>query len=139
MRLFGRLFRKKPLVEAHDPVFGRITFEHGLWTFIPAPHAEGFMIAVDAPESGPSQSQREFFQAVRANLSAFEQRAREFIRSRADSSVDACALAVYSVEVGSDDEVKQARFVLEMSDAAAVVVHRVSFVGDEPVSYGYDD
>lgn len=22
--------------EAHDPVFGRITFEHGLWTFIPA-------------------------------------------------------------------------------------------------------
>jgi len=36
MRLFGRLFRKKLLVEAHDPVFGRITFEHGLWTFIPA-------------------------------------------------------------------------------------------------------
>src|SRR4051794_40654436 len=127
MSIFGSLFKKNPVVSADDPVFGRITFEQGIWTFIPNPPTEGFMITVDAPESGPSQLQRDFFQKIRVSLSEFEQRARDFMRSRVDPGVDVSRLSVYSVEVGRDVESRQQRFVLEMSDAEAIVIHRVSF------------
>ena len=139
MSIFGSLFKKKPVVAADDTVFGHITFEQGIWTFIPNPPTEGFMITVDAPESGPSQLQRDFFQKVRAGLSDFEQRARAFMRSRVDPGVEVSSLSFYSVEFGSDDESMQQRFVLEMSDAEANIIHRVSFCGSEAVDYGYDD
>ena len=139
MSIFGSLFEKKPVIAADDPVFGHITFEQGIWTFIPNPPTEGFMITVDAPESGPSQLQRDFFQKIRASLADFERRARDFMRSRVDPGIEVSSLSVYSVEVGSDDESRQQRFVLEMSDADAIVIHRVSFSGGEPVDYGYDD
>ncbi len=139
MNIFGSLFKKKPVLAADDPAFGRITFEQDIWTSIPTPAVNGFMIAVDAPESGPSQLQRDFFQKVRARLSEHEQRAREFMRSRVDAGVDVSRLSVYSVEVGSDAECQREGFVLEMSDADAVVIHRVSFAGIEPVDYRLDD
>ena len=129
MSIFGSLFKKKPVIAADDPVFGHITFEQAIWTFIPNPPTEGFMITVDAPESGPSQLQRDFFQKVRASLPDFEQRARDCMRSRADAGVEVSSLSVYSVEIGCDDESRQQRFVF----------HRVSFSGSEPVDYGYDD
>jgi len=138
MSIFGSLFKKKPVIAADDPVFGRITFEQGIWTFIPNPPTEGFMITVDALESGPSQLQRDFFQKVRTSLPDFEQRARDFMRSRVDPGVEVSSLSVYSVEIGSDDGSRQQRFVLEMCDAEAIVIHRVSFSGSEPVDYGYD-
>jgi hypothetical protein len=97
------------------------------------------MITVAAPESGPSQLQRDFFQKVRTSLPDFEQGAGGFMRSRVDPGVQVSSLSVYSVEVGSDDESKQERFVLEMCDAEAIVIHRISFCGSEPVEYGYDD
>jgi len=93
---------------------------------------------VDALESGPSQLQRDFFQKVRTSLPDFEQRARDFMRSRVDPGVEVSSLSVYSVEIGSDDGSRQQRFVLEMCDAEAIVIHRVSFSGSEPVDYGYD-
>ena len=139
MSLFGSLFKKKRVIAADDPVFGHITFERGIWTFIPNPPTEGFMITVDAPESGPSQLQRDFFQKIRTSLSDFERRARDFMRSRVDLGVEVSSLSVYSVEIGSDDESRQQRFVLEMSDTEAIVIHRVSFSGSEAVNYGYDD
>ena len=79
------------------------------------------------------------FQKVRTSLPDFERRAREFMRSRVDPGIEVSSLSVYSVEVGSDDESRQQRFVLEMSDADAIVIHRVSFSSGEPVDYGYDD
>ena len=139
MNIFGSLFKKKPVIAAEDPAFGRITLEQGVWTSIPAPPTNGFMITVDAPESGPSQLQRDFFQKVCATLSVFERRARAFMRSRVDAGVDVSRLSVYSVEVGSDAECQREIFVLEMSDADAIIIHRVSFTGAEPVSYGFDD
>ena len=139
MSIFGSLFKKKPVIAADDPVFGHITFEQGIWTFTPNPPTEGFMITVDAPESGPSQLQRDFFQKVRASLPDLERRARDFMRSRVDPGIEGSSLSAYSVEVGSDDESRQQRFVLEMSDADAIVIHRVSFSSGEPVDYGYDD
>ena len=139
MGLFGSLFKKRPVVAADDPVFGHITFDRGIWALIPNPPNEEFIITVDAPESGPSQVQREFFQTVRSGLRRFEERARDFMKSRIDGSLEASNTSVYSVEIGSDDECKQARFVLEMSDPDAFVIHRVSFSGSEPVDYTYDD
>lgn len=97
MSILGSLFKKKPVITADDPVFGHITFQQGIWTFIPNPPTDGFMVSVDAPESGPSQLQRDFFQKVRAILSNFERRARDFIRSRVEAGVDVSLLSVYSV------------------------------------------
>ena len=138
MSLFDALFKKKPVVAADDPVFGHITCDQGIWTFIPNPPTEGFMITVDAPESGPSQLQRDLFQMVRASLSDFEQCARDFMRSRVDAGVEVSSLSLYAVEIGCDEESRQQRFVLEMCDAEAILIHRVSFSGIEPVDYGYD-
>jgi len=139
MNLFGSLFKKKMVIASDDRVFGQITFEQGIWTFIPNPPTEGFMITVDAPESGPSQLQRDFFQKVRASLSEFERRTRDFMRSRVEAGVDVSRLSVYSVEVGSDAECQRECFVLEMCDADAIIIHRISFTGTEPVDYGFDD
>jgi hypothetical protein len=133
------LFRKKAIIRADDPAFGHITFERGIWAFIPSPQTEGFMITVDAPESGPSQLQRDFFQNIRARLSEFEQHARDFMRSRVDTGVEVSRLSVYSVAVGNEEETRQRRFVLEMSDPDAHVIHRVTFSGNDAVDYGYDD
>jgi hypothetical protein len=139
MSIFGSLFKKKPVVEADDPVFGHLTYEQGIWTFIPKPPTGGFMITVDAPETGPTELQRGFFQRIRSRLSEFEQRARDFMRSRVDTGVDVSRLSVYSVEIGSDTESQRELFVLEMCDKDASIIHRVSFTGTEPVDYGFDD
>lgn len=82
MSIFGRLFKKKSVIAVDDPVFGYVTFEQAIWTFVPNPPTEGFMITVDAPETGPSQLQRDFFQMIRASLPECERVAREFMRSR---------------------------------------------------------
>ncbi|MFO1492518.1 MAG: hypothetical protein U1F77_01455 [Kiritimatiellia bacterium] len=138
MSIFVNLFKKKPVIAADDPVFGRITFEQGIWAFIPKSPTEGFMITVDASESGRSQLQRDVFQKIRASLSDFELRARDFMRTRVEPGVEVADLSVYSVEVGSNDESRRQRFVLEMSDSEAIVIHRVSFCGSEAIDYGYD-
>jgi hypothetical protein len=41
--------------------------------------------------------------------------------------------------VGSDAETLRESFVLEMCDNEAIIIHRVSFVGTEPVDYGFDN
>ena len=134
--MFG-LSRKKPAM--NDPVFGHISFVHGVWSFIPNAATDGFMVSVAAPASGPSELQRSLFQNIRASLSEFEQRARDFMRSRVDPGVALARVSVYSVEVGSEDETRQRRFVLELSDADATVIHRVTFCGGDAVDYGCDD
>lgn len=139
MSIFRSLFKKKKLIASDDAVFGHITFERGIWTFIPNPPADGFMITVDAPESGPSQLQRDFFQKVRARLSDFEQSARDYMQSRVDAGVDVSRLSVCSIEIASDAESQRESFVLEMCDVDAFIIHRVSFIGTEPVDYGFDD
>jgi hypothetical protein len=96
------------------------------------------MISVAAPESGPTQSQRSHFQKISSELSKFEQRARDFMRSRVDQEVDVSSLSVYAVEIGNDDQSRRESFVLEMCDENAHIIHRVSFVGSEPQDYGFD-
>lgn len=139
MSLFSRFFQKKSVIEADDLVFGHITYELGVWTFIPKPPTEGYMITVDALETGPTQQQRDFFQEIRSRISEFEQQARNFIRSHNDEGVDSSRLSVYSVEIGNEIECQLDRFVLEMCDEDAIIIYRVSFAGAEPVAYGFDD
>lgn len=127
------------VITKYDPVFGPLTYEQGIWTFIPKQPNDGFMVTVDAPASGPTQLQGVTFQKVRSCLADFERRARDFIRSRVEQSDDVSHLSIFSVQIGSDAESQQGRFVLELSDDDAVVIHRVLFAGTEPVDYGFDD
>jgi hypothetical protein len=138
MGIFGRLFKKKPEIELDDPVFGHLAFDQGIWTFIPCAD-EGLMVTVAAPGTGPTAGQRDLFQRIRARLADFERRARDYMRSRVDETVDVARLSVYSVEIGSAEETGRREFVLELSDADAFVIHRVSFRGDEAVGYTFDD
>jgi hypothetical protein len=137
MTFLAKLFKNEPVIAAEDPVFGHITFERGIGVQIPNPPTAAFMITVDAQESGP-RLQQDFFQMIRGRLSEFEQCARDFMRSRVEPSVDVSQLSAYSIEIGSEGETRQHRFVLEMSDEQADIVHRVSFMGDAPVGYGCD-
>jgi len=139
MGLFGNLFNKKPVLALQDPVFGPVTYDQGIWTFLPKKPEDGFMIGIDAPASGPSNQQRLFFGRVRSELLAFERRARDYMRSRVEASVDVSRLSTYSVQVGSDEETQREEFVLELSDQDAFVVHRVSFQAGQPTDYGFDD
>ena len=138
MSIFDGLFKKKQ-VELDDPVFGHLTFDHGVWTSIPTPPTSGFMITVAAPEVGPTAEQRSFFQHIRSLLPDLQKQARDYMQSRVDQSVDVSRLSVYSVEIGSVEETGRREFVLELSDEDVIVIHRVSFRADEPVDYGFDD
>jgi hypothetical protein len=139
MSIFGRQFEKKQAVELDDPVFGHLTFDRGVWTSIPVPQANGFMITVAAPEGGPTAEQRDFYEHIRSRLPDFQKWARDYMQSRVDQSVDVSRLSVYSVEVGSAEEAGRREFVLELADEDGAVVHRVSFRADEPLDYGFDD
>jgi hypothetical protein len=97
------------------------------------------MITVDAPDTGPTPEQRAFFQHVRSRLAEFEQRGRDYMRSRVDDGVDVSRLSTYSVEIGSAEDTGRREFVLEMSDSDAIVIHRVTFRADEAVDYGFND
>lgn len=138
MHFLRKLLKKNPAIAVDDPVFGHITYEQGTWTFIPNPSVGGFMRTISAPESGPSQMQRDFFQMFRRTLPELEKNAREFMRSHIAPGIEVSGLSVYSVEIGGDNETKQQRFIIEMSDYNAIVIHRVSFSGSEAVDYGYD-
>jgi hypothetical protein len=139
MSIFNRLFRKKAVHSVDDPVFGRITFDHGIWSFIPSSTGGDYMITVVAPESGPSDEQRIFFGRIRPQVADFEERARAFIQSETTGEVDVSILSTYGIDIGDSAETEDGRFTLELSDPNAWVIHRVEFCGDSPILYGFDD
>lgn len=138
MSILDRLFKKKPIIELDDPVFGHITFDQGIWTFLPTKPENGYMIGVDAPATGPSEQQRSFFGQVRSALPEYERHARDYMKSRVDQSVNVSRLSTYSVQVGDEEETRRKAFVLELSDEDAFIVHRVCFSAGQPVDYGFD-
>lgn len=139
MSIFNRLFRKTAGLSLDDPVFGKMTFDHGIWSHTPSSSGEEFMITVVAPEAGPTEGQRTFYRGIRARLADFEERARNFIREESAEGVDVSILSTHAVEIGDQSETEDGRFTLEMSDPNAWVVHRVEFCGDRPLLYGFDD
>lgn len=139
MGILDWLFKKKATIELDDPVFGHLTFDEVIWSNVPGLAEEAFMITVDAPETGPSVEQRDFFEHVSSRLPDFERRARDYMRSGAHEGVDVSTLSTYSIEIGSQEETVRQEFVLELSDEDAFEIHRVYFSGDQAVDYGVDD
>lgn len=139
MGWFNRLFKKKPQVELQDPVFGLIRYDRGIWTFLPTKPEDGFMIGVDAPNTGPSEQQRAFFSQLSLKLSDYECRARDYMASRVEPSLAVSKLSTYSVQIEADAATQRGEFTLEMSDDDAFIVHRVSFRAGQPIDYGFDD
>ncbi len=139
MGIFSNLFRKKPTIELRDSVFGPISYDRGVWTFVPKEPKEGFMINVIAAAAGPSELQRVVFSRVRSELAEYERRARDYMTPHLDESVSVSQLSIYAVLIGDDDESQREELVLEFSDRDAFTVHRVSFRKGEPVDYGADD
>ena len=97
------------------------------------------MITVDAPESGPSSEQQTYFQHLTNALSELEHKAKDFVRTADSGQPDIEQLSVYSIEIGTDSDVESERFVIELADDDAILIHRVSFESGTPIHYTYDD
>jgi hypothetical protein len=138
MKFLRRMFRKQEARRCEDPVFGLITHSTGIWEHLPKRVADDFMITIEAPESGPSDLQRECFQKLRPEISNLERQARRFITTEAAEDVDADTLSVYSVELGTDAVCMNDCFVMELADTDQIVIHRVSFQSGRPTRYTYD-
>lgn len=136
--IFRKLFTRNALTVIDDPVFGRITFESGLWSFIPQSEGDGHMVVIDAPETGPSPQQRDFYLKISRDLAGWENKARDYMQQRFPSNATVRTLATYAVIVGSEDETRSGTFTLELSDDEASEIHRVTFGGESPVSYEMD-
>lgn len=139
MGFLSNWFKRKRIVTLHDPVFGYITWEQGIWTFLPEKLTEGFMIEIDAPQTGPTEFQRAFFTRLRPALPEYEQRARDYIARQAEKDVDPAQLTIYAVQIENDEETAHEAFLMELADAEASVVHWVAFRAGQPEEYGCDD
>lgn len=138
MKFLRRIFRKQEAWRLEDPVFGFITHSRGIWEYVPKHVADDFMILIEAPESGPSDLQREFFQRLTPELKNLKHQAEKLIKIEAAEDVDITALSVYSVVIGTDAECVNNRFVMELADTDQIVIHRVSFQSGRPIDYTYD-
>lgn len=127
------------MIELKDPVFGAITYEQGVWTFLPKKLEDGYMIGIVAEEAGPSAQQRDLFTRLRSNLNDYERRANEYMASHEDCSANISQLRIYSVQIHDDAATRCGEFTLEFSDEDAFVIHRVLFRCEQPVEYGFDD
>jgi len=136
MNFLERIFGGKPKA-IEDTVFGRMEFDHGVWTRIPT-EEKNFMVVVVASKVGPVESQRAFYKKLSASLEETVASARRFVQASA-SSVDVTSLLLYSVEIGPDEEIACDAFVVELSGEKQSPIHRVEFIGGKPSVYGCDD
>ena len=138
MGIFDKFFQKPPPVTLQDSVFGLIEFQstYGfvMWCHTPA-DARDHLIIIDAPETGPTPLQRNFYSRLRGSLPARVAEARAFIAAQEAAPANAVALKLYSVEIGEDAEVAAGQFVLELSGETADEIHRVEFSSDKPDIY----
>ena len=141
MKDMFNLFRRKPKTTLDDPVFGMIEFNSyhgiGMWSHIPA-DSECYMILVEAPKNGPSQLQRDFYSGLRDNLNAIESECKAFIATQGPPP-NLLSMTIYSVEIGSEEEIERKQFVIELSDRKANEIYRVEFRNGKPAYYGVDD
>lgn len=140
MSIFSKIFGRKEPPTRIDPVFGIIKFENALWSHIPPQREAGFMVIIDAPESGgPSDSQRGFFQKINTELSIWIGRARQHDKEKSEAGFDVIALDVYSVIIGNEQDTLANQFTIELCDENAFKIHGVRFKGSVPVEYYCDD
>lgn len=141
MRIFGNLFKKAEKPTLDDPVFGHIDFESkngvGLWCHIPS--ASDHMVVINAPVTGPTQAQRDFYATLRKNLPTLETACKAFIGKQDSAPANLSQMTVYAVDVGPENEIVTGQFVFELSDKDAKEIHRVGFRNGKPEVYGVDD
>jgi len=137
MNVFGKLFGRKPQ-PIEDTVFGRIEFGLGGWTRLPKEESNGFIVIIVAPESGPTDCQRDFYKKLSLSLDETIADAKRLVQVSA-ADVDVGALSLYSVEIGPDAELASDDFVIELSDKDQNQIHVVNFVNGKPSVYGCDD
>jgi hypothetical protein len=130
--------RRHPPKRLDDPVFGTIEFQHGLWTSVPT-KALDYLVGVDAPETGPTQAQRDFYTALNQNLPARVAECKAFIGGHDAPPPGLTDMTVYAVDIGPDEEIGRGQFAIELSDAQANEIHRVCFKNGKPAAYEVDD
>lgn len=135
----NRIQKKSPPPQITDPVFGLLTFRNGLWITATELSQSGWFTSVDAPLSGPSETQRRLLQKIRANFEVLRGQSLDFIGTHAFASIDVATLSIYSTEIGTDAECADGKFTLEYADEQADLVHRVTFERGAPTVYGCDD
>lgn len=139
MGMFSWLFKKKDVLQIADPVFGFVRFDGWGWNKDSDGSKPDFGIWIDAPASGPTDTQKVFYQRLQARLPFIKEKAIEFVRSVEYHAPDIDDLSIYSIEIQDDEKTKKEHFLVELTDATQVVIHRVSFEGNEPVDYSHDD
>jgi len=136
--MFREWRRKRCTRTLSVPVFGTLEQDGQLWVTIPPDTDFDFMVVVVADESGPSIRQQRFFEEITASLARYEDEAKALVKSRnTEENVD--ALTLYSIEIGTDDELVKGRFVLELADKDEYDVHRVEFEEFTASQYTIDD
>jgi hypothetical protein len=142
MNMSGKLFKKPGNPTLDDSVFGQIEFTstHGvdMWCHVPS-ESSGHMILIDAPLAGPTAAQRTFYSRLCAGLADRAAECKAFIALQRSPPKNISGMTVYSVEIGPDNEIASGKFVIELSDADAIEIHRVEFKGGKPETYGVDD
>lgn len=136
MEWFRNLFRENPPTIS-DFVFGELTFEELFWVHYPSA-PDDLMVSIDAPEAGPSDLQREFHKNLREKLPLLKEIAKDYIQRELNRVMKIPRLSIYSVEICSDAEIKNQKFVLEMTDDEQDTIHRVTFESERPIHYTFD-
>jgi hypothetical protein len=139
MSFLSHIFKKKAELVLHDSVFGDIKYNNGTWCHIPELLVGGYMISIDAPESGPDNLQKRLFQKIVKDLPDYEKKAKDYINETEVEELDVNLLSIYSIEIGNVIEVQRELFVLELSDSDAHTIHRVTFQGSGILEYECED
>jgi hypothetical protein len=132
-------FKSKTKVTLHDPVFGLIEWDSGIWTALPVEPESGHMTGVVASAQGPSDQQRQFYLELKSSLPELVKKSLGFMSTQATFKVDVSRLELYGVGIGSNEECVKGDFDLEFSDSEAKTIYCVFFENHEPAQCGWED
>ena len=143
MKNLSKLFRKKQKIQINDPVFGLLENEQyknkiSIWSQIDI-EQNGFFVSIEAPLTGPSQSQREFYIKLKPTITEREIECKKFIRLQPDAPDNIENLSIYSIFIGPDEELNKGQFTIELADDDAFEINYVEYVNWHPQIYGASD
>ncbi|MCC7292917.1 MAG: hypothetical protein IT449_12720 [Phycisphaerales bacterium] len=138
MGLFETILGRRRKISRDDSPFGRIEYTNGIWTHIPDSSGPNILITIVASPLGPSMLQATLFANIKLQLAELLDASRDLVKKHIQTPADVARMDLYSLEIGTDEEVKAQRFVLELADTDAIVIHRVSFEAGKAVAYSYD-
>lgn len=142
MGIIPYLSKKKDRRKLLDPIFGEIEFEDDYkinqWVYT-SKVTGGHMVIIDAPETGPSNKQREFYQSFKEKQDGYLSICVNYMMLSGFPINRRLEMSIYSVIIGVDKDVANGMFHVEISDEEAHEIHRIIFEDNEPVGYEVDD